>query len=61
MEEYRANGSELGWLIDPDQRRVYVYRPGADVERLDNPTELAGDPVLPGFVLDLTDIWETEI
>ncbi|MFQ5855084.1 MAG: Uma2 family endonuclease [Anaerolineae bacterium] len=58
MEEYLANGAKLGWLIDPAGRRVYVYRPGADVERLDNPTELAGDPVLTGFVLDLTPIWE---
>lgn len=61
MEEYRANGAELGWLIDPAGRRVYVYRPDADVERLDNPTELAGDPVLPGFVLDLADVWGIEL
>lgn len=59
MEEYRANGAQLGWLIDAVSRRVYVYRPEADVERLDNPRELAGDPVLAGFVLDLTPIWES--
>jgi len=58
MEEYLANGAQLGWLIDPVQRRVYVYRPGADVECLENPAEVAGDPVLPGFVLDLAPIWE---
>jgi Uma2 family endonuclease len=58
MEEYLANGAQLGWLIDPVSRRVYVYRPGADVERLDNPAEVTGDPVLAGFVLDLTPIWE---
>jgi len=58
MEEYRANGAQLGWLIDPVERRVYVYRPGAPVECLDNPTELKGDPVLPGFVLDLEAVWE---
>ena len=39
MEEYVANGAQLGWLIDPDQRRVYVYRPGAAVECLDNPQQ----------------------
>ena len=58
MEEYLANGAQLGWLIDPASRQVYVYRPEADVERLDNPREVAGDPVLAGFVLDLTPIWE---
>ncbi len=58
MEEYRANGAQLGWLIDPVSRRIYVYRPGADVECLENPAEVAGDPVLPGFVLDLSPVWE---
>jgi Uma2 family endonuclease len=54
MREYQANGVRLGWLILPDQRRVMVYRPNADPQRLDNPTELAGDPVLPGFALDVS-------
>ena len=58
MEEYLANGAQLGWLIDPVERQVYVYRPGAPVERLDNPAELRGDPVLPGFVLDLRTVWD---
>ena len=58
MNEYCANGAQLGWLIDADQRRVYVYRPGAPAECLDAPTQLSGDPVLPGFVLDLAPIWE---
>jgi len=58
MEEYIANGARLGWLIDPDTRTVYVYRPGQPAECLDNPSEVAGDPELPGFVLDLAEIWE---
>ena len=58
MNEYRANGAQLGWLIDAGARRVYVYRPGAPVECLDGPTQLSGDPVLPGFVLNLAPIWE---
>jgi Uma2 family endonuclease len=58
MEEYLANGAQLGWVIDPTPRRVHVYRPGAAVESLDTPVRLAGDPVLRGFVLDLAPIWE---
>lgn len=60
MAEYIENGVRLGWLIDPldPQRRVYVYRPGADIEILDAPETLSGDPELPGFTLDLTRIWE---
>jgi Uma2 family endonuclease len=57
MTEYLANGARLGWLLYPPERRVYVYRPGAPVEQLDAPEKLAGDPVLPGFVLDLRAIW----
>jgi Uma2 family endonuclease len=57
MEEYLTNGARLGWLIDPSERKVYIYRPGAEVVSLDNPTQVAGDPLLPGFVLDLGRIW----
>ena len=58
MNEYMANGMRLGWLIDPERRRVQVYRPGSLVEGLDNPAEVSGDPELPGLVLELRDIWE---
>jgi Uma2 family endonuclease len=56
MEEYIANGTELGWLIDPFRKNVYIYRPGKPVELLQNPASLHGDPTLPGFVLDLAEI-----
>ena len=57
MREYLANGARLGWLLDPLDHRVFVYRPGAVVECLENPTTISGDPELPGFTLDLTRIW----
>jgi len=57
MQEYMDNGAQLGWLLVPQARRVYVYRPQHPVEILENPETLAGDPVLPGFVLDLREIW----
>ncbi|OLP15420.1 hypothetical protein BST81_26450 [Leptolyngbya sp. 'hensonii'] len=53
MQEYLDNGSRLGWLIDPKTRQVEIYRPGRSVEILDQPAELSGETVLPGFVLDL--------
>ena len=58
MDEYMANGARLGWLLDPLQQQAHVYRPGADVEILDNPETLSADPELPGFTLDLKPIWE---
>ena len=57
MDEYIANGLQLGWLIDPKQKTVYIYRQHLSVEVLDNPNTLSADPILPGFVLDLTEIW----
>ncbi|BAZ51864.1 hypothetical protein NIES4103_45230 [Nostoc sp. NIES-4103] len=56
MQEYIENGARLGWLIDRKNKRVEIYRPGKDVEILDNPTSLSGENVLPGFVLDLQQI-----
>ncbi len=53
MLEYIDNGAKLGWLIDPQNRRVKIYRPGRDVEVLENPTNLSGEDVLPGFILNL--------
>jgi Uma2 family endonuclease len=57
MFEYLENGTSLGWLIDPLKRQVYVYRPGEEVVILDNPETLSADPLLPGFTLDLTELW----
>ena len=50
--------TRLGWLIDPDHRRVAVYRPNGSVVWHEQPSTIAGDPVLPGFVLHLAAIWE---
>jgi Uma2 family endonuclease len=57
MQEYLDNGARLGWLIDPIEKRVSIYRPQAPVECLDNPQTISGDPVLPGFVLELGRVW----
>lgn len=61
MIEYIENGARLGFLIHPDARRVYVYRPGATVEELKDIAEVSGEPELPGFTLDLCEIWEPNI
>lgn len=57
MPEYIANGVKLAWLIDRKQRQVFIYRPNCAVEELDNPQTLNGEDILPGFVLDLSEIW----
>jgi Uma2 family endonuclease len=57
MREYIDNGAQLGWLLDPLEKKVYGYRPNAPVEILDQPVTLSGGPVLPGFVLHLNEVW----
>jgi Uma2 family endonuclease len=58
MQSYMDNGARLAWLIDPTDRTVRVYRPGQPEHLLERPDTVAGDPELPGFVLDLTAVWE---
>ncbi len=57
MKVYVKNGARLGWLLDRKNRKVEISRQGSDVEILDSPATLSGEDVLPGFVLDLTDIF----
>jgi Uma2 family endonuclease len=55
MEEYRQNGAALGWLLSCDDEAAYIFRTGqTDYETLQGfDRELAGEDVLPGFMLDL--------
>ena len=57
MREYMDNGARLGWLINPQQRQVELYRQGQQVEVLQAPLNLSGEDVLPGFVLSLQRIF----
>jgi Uma2 family endonuclease len=57
MQEYLNNGVRLGWLIEPSAKTVEIYRVGQQVEILNNPQTLSGEDVLPGFVLDLREIF----
>lgn len=57
MKEYMQNGAKLGWLIDPKNKRVEIYRRDQEVEVLENPSSLSGEMVLPGFSLSLKRVW----
>ena len=56
VQEYLDNGAKLGWLIDPESKKVHIYRPNAPVQELQAPKTLSADPVLRGFALDLREI-----
>jgi Uma2 family endonuclease len=57
MREYQANGVRLGWLINPPDQTVEIYRLGQSVEILKSPAILSGETVLIGFELSLERIW----
>lgn len=57
MEEWIENGVRLAWLIDTKTKRVHIYRPDRNAEILENPSRVPGEDVLPGFELDLREIW----
>ena len=56
MQEYIECGVRLGWLIDPQNQQVEIYRPRQAIEVLESPSCLSGEAVLPGFSLDLAQI-----
>ena len=58
MREYMENGAQLGWLIDPREKKVYVYRPDSRTECLNNPQAVSGEPLLAGFVLNVSEFWD---
>src|SRR5438105_2003685 len=53
-----AHGCPLGWLIDPERRRVHVYRPRRRPQRLPADGVLEGDPVLPGYRLPVAELFD---
>ncbi|MEO0802016.1 MAG: Uma2 family endonuclease [Cyanobacteria bacterium J06642_2] len=53
MQEYLNSGLRLGWLINPQDKTVEIYRAGKDIESVSLPTELSGEDVLPGFLLQI--------
>ena len=57
MQEYMSSGIQLGWLINPQENQVEVYRPDRAIEVLQSPRMVSGESILPGFSLDLEWIW----
>ena len=57
MQEYLASGIRLGWLLNASDKQVEIYQPGRSIEILQAPAVLTGEPVLPGFSLNLRWLW----
>ena len=57
MEQWIANGVEVGWLIDPKEKAVTIYRPGEQPELLAQPTSVQGTGPIAGFELVMAWFW----
>ncbi|MEH2432990.1 MAG: Uma2 family endonuclease, partial [Nostoc sp.] len=57
MQEYINNGVRLGWLLDPKNKIVEIFRLEKQIEILKSPTTVFGEDVLPGFELNLNKVW----
>ena len=58
MVEYLGSGAQLGWLIDPENRSVEIFRPNGEVVKFTGLDKVEGEGPVAGFVLDLTHVWD---
>ncbi len=58
MREYMDNGSQLGWLINPDDHSVIIYRPNGETETRTGIDSITGEGPVATFTLDLKRIWK---
>ncbi len=57
VQEWLLFGAQLGWLVDPLQQTVWIYRPSQEPERLERPATLSGENVLNGLTVHLAEVW----
>ncbi|MEM9324995.1 MAG: Uma2 family endonuclease [Bacteroidota bacterium] len=58
MSRYQRHGVSLGWLIDPTEKEVWIYRSNGTIDQLQNlDAPLSGEDVLPEFELRISDFW----
>lgn len=57
LDEWIANGAELAWLVEPEARRVTIYRPGQEAEVLEDPSSVQGTGCVAGFELVMERVW----
>ena len=57
MEMWVSQGARLGWLVDPREETVWVYRPDQEPERLERPETLTATEISDDLTIDLTRVW----
>lgn len=57
MSLWMQLGVQLGWLVDPIEQTVWIYRLNQGPEQLERPATLSGEDVLQGLEVDMTEVW----
>ena len=60
MRQWMDHGVQLGWLVDPYERRVWIYRADGSVEQLEEPAELSGEDVCVGLTIEMARVWPSD-
>jgi Uma2 family endonuclease len=56
-QDWLGNGCRLGWLIDPHEEKVYVFRADGSRQTINGFDQVvSGEAVLPGFELQLKEL-----
>ena len=58
MGDWLRFGAQLGWLVDPHNRDLWIYRPDQEPEQINRPATVTGEVPIEGFSIDFTPIWE---
>ncbi len=58
LADWMRFSARLGWLVDPQNRAVWIYRPNEEPQHLPRPAAVSGEQVLEGFTFDFTPVWE---
>ncbi len=57
MEMWVAQGARLGWLVDPFDASVWIYRPEQEAEQVERPESLTATEIAEDLTIDFTRIW----
>lgn len=60
MKEWMENGCSLAWMINPEKRETWIYKSRSEFEIKAFETILDGEDVLPGFTINLSEIFTEE-
>jgi Uma2 family endonuclease len=55
MRNWIANGCRMAWLIDEKRETVYIFEKSKVKMVVGFDKTISGEPVLPGFMLDISD------